>query len=225
MILTVKIYYNTTVIIRKYDIELHRLAHEDIELVRTMRNSTSIRQKMIYQEYITAEMQEKWFQSIDNVFNYYFIIKHKGKKVGLVHGKNADFSLKQCETGILLWNEKDWFTGIAIQAVICALDFAFSFLDFNVLYSTVRIDNPIALRYNLKLGFETIRSEEYHLLKLSKKKYAFHRKKINEYLNHKTGDSQPLHLDDFELFKDGIDQSWINELPEEVQKNFSISTS
>jgi len=213
------------VIIRKYDIELHRLSHDDIELVRTMRNSSGIRSKMIYQDYITSEMQEEWFESINNAYNYYFIIVHKGEKVGLVHGKNADFFLKQCETGILLWNEKDWFTGIAIQAVICALDFAFLFLNFKVLYSTVRIDNPIALRYNLKLGFETIQSKEHHLLKLSKNKYSIHRNKIDDYLNHKTGEISPLNLNDFEMTKGDADHRWINELPQDVQKNFSISTS
>ena len=57
-------------IIRKYGISLERLTEEDIELVRQHRNSEFIRKRMFYQKMITEEEQKKWFQSINNDFNY-----------------------------------------------------------------------------------------------------------------------------------------------------------
>ena len=210
-------------IIHKYDITLHRLKKEDIEFIREKRNSESVRSKMIFQQHISAEMQEKWFQSINNATNHYFVIIHKGEKVGLVHGKNVNFDLKQCETGILLWDEKNWFSGVAIQAVICALDYAFLFLNFDQVFSTVRKDNRLALRYNLKLGFEIISEEEHYQMKLSKENYFSHREKINTYLNHKTGDKTFLNTSNFEFDENDFKASWFLDLPEEIKHNFRIN--
>jgi len=92
-------------IVRKYGITLRRLKEEDIELVRQMRNLVAIRNKMFFQETITPEMQIKWFNSINNKNNGYFIIEVEGKKIGLIHGKNLDFEKRTCEGGIFIWDE------------------------------------------------------------------------------------------------------------------------
>src|ERR1017187_6809502 len=92
-------------LIRKYGITLKRLKEEDIELVREMRNSAAIRSTMAYREQITPEMQKKWFESINNKFNGYFMIIHEGTKIGLINGKNIDFEKRTCEGGIFLWDE------------------------------------------------------------------------------------------------------------------------
>ncbi len=70
-------------IIKKYGITLERLTEADIELVRQHRNSELIRRRMFYQNQITEEEQKKWFAKINNDLNYYFLILHKGKKIGL----------------------------------------------------------------------------------------------------------------------------------------------
>jgi len=64
----------------KYGVKLHRLREEDIELVRTWRNSPLIRQYMEFRDEITPEMQKEWFLSINNNENYYFIIEYQQKK-------------------------------------------------------------------------------------------------------------------------------------------------
>ena len=71
--------------ISKYGIDLVRLTEEDIEMLRQWRNSPQIQQFMEYREEITAEMQKKWFDSINNVNNFYFIIHFEGQKIGLIN--------------------------------------------------------------------------------------------------------------------------------------------
>lgn len=78
-------------IITKKNIHFYRLKEEDIELVRHWRNHPSIQKHMVYRERITAEMQKEWFKTIDNNLNLYFIIEYKGKKIGLINGKDIDW--------------------------------------------------------------------------------------------------------------------------------------
>ena len=75
---------------RKYGITLTRLREDDIELVRKWRNSPGIQQYMEYREFITEEMQKKWFESINNLQNFYFIIEYENKKIGLINTSNID---------------------------------------------------------------------------------------------------------------------------------------
>ncbi|MFM7472319.1 MAG: hypothetical protein ACKO00_00160 [Crocinitomicaceae bacterium] len=55
--------------LKQFDVELRRLQLEDIELIRKWRNEAHVAQQMIYREYITTEMQLKWFNSINNPYN------------------------------------------------------------------------------------------------------------------------------------------------------------
>jgi hypothetical protein len=71
-----------------------RLKEKDIELIRQWRNSDTIRKNMLYQEIITPEKQLKWFHSINNFNNFYFIVEYKGRKVGLVNIKDVNEAIK-----------------------------------------------------------------------------------------------------------------------------------
>ncbi|HBI01053.1 MAG TPA: hypothetical protein DDY18_05455, partial [Flavobacterium sp.] len=77
--------------IKKFGLTLSRLRRDDIELVRTMRNREDIRNSMEFRDIISSEQQLKWFHSIDNIYNNYFIIESENRKVGLIHGKNTNF--------------------------------------------------------------------------------------------------------------------------------------
>lgn len=67
------------------DIILHRLTEDKIELVRYWRNYPKIQQYMDYCEHITAEQQKRWFASINNDKNYYFIVEMNGREIGFVN--------------------------------------------------------------------------------------------------------------------------------------------
>jgi hypothetical protein len=49
--------------LKQFDVELHRLQEEDLELVRSWRNEAYISNQMIYRAFISEEMQRNWFQT------------------------------------------------------------------------------------------------------------------------------------------------------------------
>lgn len=159
-------------IIRKYGIELRRLLHGDIEMVRNMRNRPGIMARMHVQEFITPSMQEAWFRSIDNNVNYFFLILFQGRSVGLIQGKNVDFSSRSGEGGIYLWCDRALAEGVAVKASVCFADATFSILMLNAVYAKVRSDNHHAYRHNLALGyvpeaFEQMRLDKDRFLSLA----------------------------------------------------------
>ena len=93
-------------IIDSNGIKVERLREKDIELVRTWRNSQFVKQYMNFRETITPEMQMKWFKSIDNFNNLYFIIHYKNEKVGLGNIKNIDWEKREGEVGIFISKQK-----------------------------------------------------------------------------------------------------------------------
>lgn len=184
-------------IIRKYGIELHRLTRDDIELVRVMRNRDDIRSRMFEQELITKEQQERWFESIDNMFNYYFIIQHEGRKVGLIHGKNSDFDRRENEGGIFIWEPSLLGTGIASKVSICFIECSFELLLMERIIARVRRDNSPAYNYNLSLGYvpDPVRGEPYLILTRD----AFRKKApYLRWLASGARNSAPLSIDDVE---------------------------
>lgn len=140
-------------IISKYGLELHRLAHDDIELVRQMRNRDDIRANMFEQDIITSEQQEVWFSSINNERHYYFVIHHEKRKVGIVYGKNMDFEARECEGGVFIWDRDALGTDVPAKASICLIELAFNILLANRIHARVRPDNQKAIHYNKALGF------------------------------------------------------------------------
>ena len=70
-------------ILEQFDVRLIRLSEEDLELIRSWRNAAHVVNQMIYREYITPEMQQTWFQTINNKYNYYFVIEFEGKNTNL----------------------------------------------------------------------------------------------------------------------------------------------
>ena len=105
-------------IISKGNIVFRKLIHDDIELVRNHRNSSDVSQFMEYREQITPEMQEKWFKSISNNNNLFFVIEYKGEKIGLINGRDIDWEKHSMETGIFIWDKKFLNTHIPLLAVL-----------------------------------------------------------------------------------------------------------
>ena len=128
-------------IIRKYGIELHRLKEDSLEMLRQKRNEKSIREKMFYQEEITFDEQLKWFESINNIYNYYFVIHYKNEQIGLIHGKVLSYETRIAEGGIFLWNENYYNSVIPILSSVCMADITFLIMQFRVPRSAVELRN------------------------------------------------------------------------------------
>jgi UDP-4-amino-4,6-dideoxy-N-acetyl-beta-L-altrosamine N-acetyltransferase len=171
--------------IEKYGIVLHRLSSEYLELVRTWRNSHDVSQFMEYREYITADMQHKWFTKINNENNFYFLIETDGKFVGLVNLKDINYSEKTAESGIFIAESKYRATIFATIATIICIDFAFYELKLKQITAHILRDNLEAINYNKSLGMKLQANQENNynqLYFLEKENYNLRIKKIRNFL-------------------------------------------
>lgn len=170
-------------IIEQYGIRLKRLTINDIELVRKWRNHPKIQSKMGYRKHISKEQQLRWFHSINNPLNFYFLIEYQGKDIGVINTKNIDYQEKSGEGGIFVWEENLEQEFIPTYASLCLLNFSFFVLGFNKSFIQIIPSNYRAISYNKNLGYVLLPGQEkaknpYYLL--TKEDYQEKTKKINE---------------------------------------------
>jgi UDP-4-amino-4,6-dideoxy-N-acetyl-beta-L-altrosamine N-acetyltransferase len=140
----------------KNGITLKKINENDLELIRNWRNSDFVKQFMIYKENITPEMQKKWYESVNNEFNYYFIILSQDSAVGLANLKDIDYKSNTAEWGVFL-NSAKYLNGIiGIQSTISLLEFAFNELELQVVRSSILLANESAIKFNKQLGVNVI---------------------------------------------------------------------
>lgn len=152
--------------ITKYGVTLRRLTEDKIELLRNWRNDPKIQQYMEYREYITPEMQKKWFEKINNDNNYYFIIEYEGKEVGMTNLKDIDYKKGIAEPGIFIYDDSYLNTPLAFMASCCISDFGFETLGLNTYFGHVLKDNKRAKRFNKTFGYVMCEGEEDKSLQL-----------------------------------------------------------
>lgn len=166
-----------------YGIRLERLRHEHIELVRQNRNSPEISQFMEYQEFISPEMQEKWFNSLDPYSDFYFVINSGGRQVGLIHTSDVHWQDKTANSGLFIWEENFLGSHVPVLASLAMLDIFFEICGIESYYAKVLHSNKAALNYNYKLGFEEVPGQKvskFKTLILTRDNYIDKGEKIRE---------------------------------------------
>ena len=162
-------------IVEQYGLKYIRVREEDIELIRYWRNQPFIRDTMQFKEYITQEMQKKWFEKINNKYNYYFIIEADGKKIGLINCKDTEPNTRIAEGGIFIWDKEYWGTPIPGFAALTMLQCIFEiFQSGDVSIVTIAKNNERALTFNKRLGYvikEESKNNEFLKLVLTKERY------------------------------------------------------
>lgn len=171
-------------ILEQFDVRLIRLREEDLELIRSWRNAAHVVNQMIYREYITPEMQQSWFQTINNKYNYYFVIEFEGKKVGLINAKNYNPEIGFGEGGIFIGEPDFEHSFAAVYASLTLLNFVFHMMT-SIEVSRIRIlkDNVRAIQYNKMLGYELLQNQENtdnQLYALTKERYKKQGLKLNK---------------------------------------------
>lgn len=136
-----------------YGVTLTRLAESDLELVRSWRNSPEIRNYMVYREYITEEMQRKWFASVNNRNNFYSVIHYDGQAVGLSHTKNVDWTTMSGEGGMMIWSKAHQNSNVPFLAALLGTDWMFHELGMQRIIGRVLKSNKRAQRYDRALGY------------------------------------------------------------------------
>lgn len=149
------------IVLEQYGVKLVRLQKKDIELVRYWRNQSDINNYMEYRNYITPTNQLKWFESINNNLNYYFIIEFENKKVGLINSKDYNHTLGFGEGGIFIWDKNYIESFVAIYSTLCLLNFVFFELKLSTV-SRARIlkNNLKAINYNKMIGYKLMPNQE-----------------------------------------------------------------
>lgn len=145
--------------ISNFGVELRRIIHSDLELIRFWRNSDYVKQYMVFRDYISPEMQSAWFKRIDNDCNYYFLIIVENTPVGLANIKDIDVAEKRGESGIFLSSPEFVDGDLGIRATIVLLDFAFNQLELTQLNQTITEANQAAQNFNKHLGVQIVDSE------------------------------------------------------------------
>lgn len=140
--------------IKGYGITLIRLTRQDIEFLREKRNSPEVNAYMEYREYITPEAQIRWFKSINNEFNNYFLIEYKGERIGLISGADIDWDNKVTGNGgLFLWETGYWGTQIPVYASFLLTELSFLIGFRKTLIRTLQ-DNERAIDFNRSLGYK-----------------------------------------------------------------------
>jgi RimJ/RimL family protein N-acetyltransferase len=173
--------------ITKYGVTLKRLTEDKLEMTRNWRNDPKISQYMEFQDYITPEMQAAWFKKIDNEHNYYFIIEYDNKEIGLTNIRDIDYTKKEGEGGIYIYDDNYLNTTVSYQAILCLMDFVFEDLKLDRMIAHIRQDNKRAIKYNLILGYVKQPDQENILNQLyivSAEDYFTAKKKILRLLNY-----------------------------------------
>ena len=136
----------------QYDIILERLKKDDIELVRNWRNNPKIQDKMEFRDYITTEMQLKWFNKINNPTQFmYMLVYYQNEKIGLTNRNNSN---KYTESGLFIWDDQYWNSHIPILVFLIASEVNFKLEGSKEIYGKILKSNKNGIAFNRALGFK-----------------------------------------------------------------------
>lgn len=147
-------------IISRYGIDLVRVQKEHIEMIRVWRNDPKIRDCMFFKSEITPEMQNNWFNSVNNDQNFYFMVCPADTPIGLISLSSIDYDHNKAFAGLFIYDDNFLGTDIPVRASLCLLDTFFTYTTIDTLYAKVRNSNIVADQYNTSLGFERIKKIE-----------------------------------------------------------------
>lgn len=192
-------------IISKYGIRLVRVKETHIETLRQWRNSDQISRFMEYKEYITPEMQQRWFLSLGAISDFYFMIEYNGKQVGMIHASHVNWREATGEAGLFIYEQNLQSTYIPVMASLAMVDVFFGLFRLERLYAKVMSGNKVAEKYNTNLGFKKMPGQEgqsFQRYELKREDYYQTTIKLRETANHIGGKdvSVLLEQNDLSLF-------------------------
>jgi RimJ/RimL family protein N-acetyltransferase len=186
----------------KYGIILERLREEDIELVRSWRNSDPVRLNMNYRDIISPQQQKDWFRTIDNLQNNYMLIHYRGEKIGLLNDKNIDWEARTSESGIFLGRPEFYSTFVPYLVSVAGIETTFYLLGWNKQYAHIMSSNLNAIKFNLELGYSLSNGQEgleHQQYEISRESFESKSGKIRKALRAITGNDSLVEV----LFDDG----------------------
>jgi UDP-4-amino-4,6-dideoxy-N-acetyl-beta-L-altrosamine N-acetyltransferase len=156
--------------ISNYGITLRKATDNDLEKMRHWRNSYHIACYMTFQGHITKQMQEEWWQRVQQANDLYLIIKYKGRGIGVTGAKL--FNPETCETHGYIYDLAYQNSAVAYRSALCLYDYLFEW--YNTLTCKIRKHNTRSIKFNRSLGFELAAGQENEgdqLYVLTRKRY------------------------------------------------------
>lgn len=167
-------------------IDLVKIQKEDIETLRIWRNSKSISDNMLNQNFISIEDQNNWFEKINKEKNgSYWIIKLKnGEKIGFASLSNINYSVYTAEPGLYIGDSRYRNSLYGIEAYYFLLNYGFGELKLLNIYGIILPHNIPAIKMNKQFGFESINkifNASQFNIEIKLKKNDFYKSKIAQF--------------------------------------------
>jgi RimJ/RimL family protein N-acetyltransferase len=144
----------------RYGIGFRWMREADIEMVRQWRNDPVVANNYEFRDHITAEMQQKWFQSVNNINNLYTILEYKGNEIGVINVKNISWENKTCEGGIFIPDTRYHLTGLPAIISYVTTEIIFRMFDWKVAYAHVLRNNLSVQQFVKMLGYQLLPDQE-----------------------------------------------------------------
>ncbi len=124
---------------------------------RNWRNSKEVK-KYFKISNITVEMHKKWLESLKetNPKNIAFVINKDNRPIGVTYFHSVNYSQKQADWGIYIYNEELRGQGIGEVVLTKCIEYAKEILNLNKLFLDVLKSNHRAIKLYEKLGFTRI---------------------------------------------------------------------
>jgi UDP-4-amino-4,6-dideoxy-N-acetyl-beta-L-altrosamine N-acetyltransferase len=152
------------------NIKLVDIHQEDIELIRSWRNSFEVSKYMYNDSLISQEQQILWFNTIQNsTTSKYWLIELDNVKIGVANLTGINQTLKSCYWAFYLGDTSRRGGGIGGKIEYMILDYVFNTLQLNKLRCEVFVSNEKVINMHEKFGFRREAYYREHCIKGSQK--------------------------------------------------------
>jgi len=171
---------------------------EDIELLRKWRNSEELSQYMHITTHITKEEQEKWFHSINDMNNFFFIAEYNNVDIGYVFLKNIDYPQSTADPGTFITDKKYMESELGVVMILSILDFAYFVLGIQEFIGRVLKNNKRAMKNYQMFGatfVESNREDSFTIMPASENyNYRKYSEKVRNMVKNLTGQDGTIRI-------------------------------
>ena len=175
--------------LKRYGITLESLRRDHLEMVRLWRNQDHIRKNMQFQDTLTREDQQLWFDSLDMERNLYWIIRSNDYPIGLIHIKEIDDELNVGEAGIFIGEPSYLHMPQPMLAILFMMELSFHSLGLELLKAKIKSGNQHAISFNKQLGYGLLpnQSEGFQYYRVDQQGFDVSTKKLRVSAQHMYG--------------------------------------
>ena len=150
----------------RYGIQLRRLQADDLERVRQWRNDPKIASQMLDQTYITAPMQQVWFERLQRSDSAcYYVAWFRQQPIGVASLTAIDWQAGSAEPGMYIYPDEFRSNLLPFCVAFALNDMAFEALGLSRLYGKIFTSNPASIRFHTACGYQQLGEAEETLIR------------------------------------------------------------